>query len=54
MSEYVLSGLNLAQSSKGVFPQKSNFHVRKHANFTRVNKIEAMYHMEGQAQTQLS
>ena len=27
----------------GGFPQSRNFYVSTHVNFTRVNKIEAMY-----------
>ena len=30
-------------SDKGGFPLSHNFYVRTHLNFTRVNKIEAMY-----------
>ena len=29
--------------ARGGFPLRRNLHVRTHANFTRVNKIEAMY-----------
>ena len=29
--------------ARGGFPLTLNLHVRTHANFTRVNKIEAMY-----------
>ena len=29
--------------ARGGFPLTRNLHVRTHANFTRVNKIEAMY-----------
>ena len=33
--------------SKGGFPLSCNFHVRTHVNFTRVNKIEAMFGKSG-------
>ena len=29
--------------TEGGFPLSRNFHVRMHVNFTRVNKVEAMY-----------
>ena len=32
-------------SDKGGFPLSRNFYDRKHVNFTRVNKINAMYEM---------
>ena len=40
-------GLLGYKASKGGFPLSRNFHVRTHVNFTRVNKIEAMYGKSG-------
>ena len=39
LSMYLL----VRHSDKGGFPLSRNFYVRTHLNFTRVNKIEAMY-----------